>query len=109
MYGALTNPIDICDSKATGPGAIELFDQVQRNVCAFEGYGQQFPPFPVANKDTLQLAPAQAKQDPAIRQEYEKRRFLGLARYVLASMRSGVFFLQEFVIGTLRGATWRCF
>lgn len=69
-----------------------------------EEFGQQFPPFAAATKDTLQLALVQAEQDPAIRQEYERH----LIPLIFGSIRPsfdeayGEFRKQaEFLIDTL--------
>lgn len=89
------------DSQVTAKASEGFLALVQFDT---EEFGQQFPPFAVATKGTLQVALVQAEQDPAIRQEYEKH----LIPLIFGSIRPsfdeayGVFRQQaEFLIGTL--------
>lgn len=89
------------DSQVTAKAAKGFRALVQFDT---EEFGQQFPPFAVATKDTLQSALAQAEQDPAIRQDYE----MHLIPLVFGSVRPsfdeayGVFRQQaEYLVGTL--------
>tara|TARA_R110000796_G_scaffold252639_1_gene389703 strand:+ start:15685 stop:16647 length:963 start_codon:yes stop_codon:yes gene_type:complete len=89
------------DSQVTAKAAEGFLALVQFDT---EEFGQQFPPFAFATRDTLQLALVQAEQDSAIRQEYERH----LIPLIFGSIRPsfdeayGEFRKQaEFLIDTL--------